>query len=258
MPLSLAGMRYLYQRLLATSPAEERWGKSALWVLPQWHALLPCSLIRNYYSDLWQCLLGLWSWVKALKKPLCWVLNFLCKALSLSWRVSNLIFERKQKGDAGKASTLLPLGCTHFNSCHLKMKIYGFKAKANVLFPLPFIKFLGISLFTRLNSSAALGCGSAPVCFLAVDFSSLEGDLSAEQGFDVWMERRIRIWSKVSSEVKRTCLLEVSLGFSRQMYHCLVKTYTGVGGMQWLSNCLKTNPKGEKLNCLCIACLQRV
>lgn len=164
MPLSLAGMRYLYQRLLATSPAEERWGKSALWVLPQWHALLPCSLIRNYYSDLWQCLLGLWSWVKALKKPLCWVLNFLCKALSLSWRVSNLIFERKQKGDAGKASTLLPLGCTHFNSCHLKMKIYGFKAKANVLFPLPFIKFLGFSLFTRLNSSAALGCGSGHQC----------------------------------------------------------------------------------------------
>lgn len=164
MPLSLAGMRYLYQRLLATSPAEERWGKSALWVLPQWHALLPCSLIRNYYSDLWQCLLGLWSWVKALKKTLCWVLNFLCKALSLSWRVSNLIFERKQKGDAGKASTLLPLGCTHFNSCHLKMKIYGFKAKANVLFPLSFIKFLGISLFTRLNSSSALGCGSGHQC----------------------------------------------------------------------------------------------
>lgn len=61
--LSLAGMRYLYQRLLAASPAEDWWGKSALWLLPHWHALLPCILIGNCCSDLWHHLLGLWSWV---------------------------------------------------------------------------------------------------------------------------------------------------------------------------------------------------
>lgn len=67
------------------------------------------------------------------------------------------------------------------------------KKKQMFFSSLPFIKFSGIRLF-RLKSSSALGCVLGHQCaFLAVDFSSVEGGLSAEQGFDVGIERRIRI-----------------------------------------------------------------
>lgn len=66
-------------------------------------------------------------------------------------------------------------------------------------------KVFGMSLFTSLNVSSALGYGWGQRCVsLAVE---AEGDLSAEQGFDGGIERRIRIWIKFSSEVRRTCVL---------------------------------------------------
>ena len=36
----------------------------------------------------------------------------------------------------------------------------------------------------------------------------MEGGLSAAHSFDVWTARRVRIWSGVSSELRRTSLLQ--------------------------------------------------